>query len=147
MFQIGSCGRSLPTPGVSVDPQPLHGLPNSRITDDPAKFKTQFVPDLTVSHHWMVGMDVQDIVIQYLVCFLVLVQSACSFQPLIVTAAGNTVDFAQFADRVFVCLSLNFSIHLLDHLFRASPPFRSFSFFRRSTSASFLTSSRFSSSI
>ena len=55
-------------------------------------------------------MDVQDIVIQYLMCFLVLVQLACSFQPLIVTAAGNTVDFAQFADRMFVCLLLNFTL-------------------------------------
>ena len=40
----------------------------------------------------------------------------------------HTVDFTKFAGRMFVCLLLNLGIHLSDHLFRASPPFRSFRF-------------------
>ena len=40
---------------------------------DNTKFKAQFIPDLPISHHWVVGMDVQDIVIQYLMRFFILI--------------------------------------------------------------------------
>ena len=94
MFHIASCGRSFPASGVAVNFQSLHGFPNGRITDDPAEFKAQLVPDLTVAHHRMVRMDVQDVAIQYLVGYLISVQLPSPFQPFVVTAAGNAVNAA-----------------------------------------------------
>ena len=56
--------------GITVYPKPFHRLPDRWIADDPPKFKAQLVLDLPISHHWVVGMDIPDIAIQYLMCFL-----------------------------------------------------------------------------
>ena len=94
MFHVASCGCSFLVSGVPVNFQASHRLPNGRIADAPAEFNAQFIPDLAAAHHGMVSMDIRNIAIQYLVCFLIPVHLSGSLQPFVVSAAGNTVNTA-----------------------------------------------------
>lgn len=133
--------------GLSMNVQPLHRLPNRNIAISHTIFIVNMIPNLTITHGWMMIVNIGYQVIQPVLRLFVTVRFTLSCNPFIISASGNNVDSTQFSDRVLIGLLLNLTIDLLNHFLGQPPPFRSFCFFRRATSASFLRRSLLSSSI
>lgn len=75
------------------------------------------IPDLTITHGWMVTVNIGYQVIQPVLFLFVTVRFVLSCSPFIISASGNAVDSTQLPDRVLAGPLLNLTIELLNHFF------------------------------